>query len=243
MANPRQPQVVAYLCHTWYTDSAVHRGEGARCGSAPRAGSVAYTARSGRRRWRSAACPSRSSRPPGRRRRGAAAAGTEAPAPHMVHQVSSAPCGRCTVWECTVCGPVRHVVLPSDHDRMDGRAIPPSHAPCKPGRTRGRVARCRRVARAGDGGGRGATTGPLALLKRLEREGGREGACERRHVPGIAPGVVPERCTCNAATDTVFRKVHQSLGPHTTRGPRRGAVFAVNIGDRLFLCGSACIHS
>ena len=27
------------------------------------------------------------------------------PVPHMVHRISSAPSGGCTVWECTVCDP------------------------------------------------------------------------------------------------------------------------------------------
>ena len=30
------------------------------------------------------------------------------PAPHTVHRISSAPSARCTVWQCTVCGPVRN---------------------------------------------------------------------------------------------------------------------------------------
>ena len=30
------------------------------------------------------------------------------PVPHMVHRLSSAPSGRCTVWERTVCGPASH---------------------------------------------------------------------------------------------------------------------------------------
>ena len=53
------------------------------------------------------------------------------PVPHMVHGLSSAPGGRCTVWQCTMCGPkadrgaARHreqrarahgVTLPEDED-------------------------------------------------------------------------------------------------------------------------------
>ena len=30
------------------------------------------------------------------------------PVPHMVHGLSRAPSGRCTVWECTTCGPEAH---------------------------------------------------------------------------------------------------------------------------------------
>ena len=31
-----------------------------------------------------------------------------APVPHMVHQISSAPSARCTVWQGTMCGPATH---------------------------------------------------------------------------------------------------------------------------------------
>ena len=31
----------------------------------------------------------------------------EQPVPHVVHQLSSAPSARCTVWKCTMCGPLR----------------------------------------------------------------------------------------------------------------------------------------
>ena len=31
-----------------------------------------------------------------------------APVPHVVHQISGASSGRCTVWECTMCGPEQH---------------------------------------------------------------------------------------------------------------------------------------
>ena len=48
-------------------------------------------------------------------RASAGPASTRPPVSHMVHGISSAPSGRCTVWECTMCGPGDHPVL--EHER------------------------------------------------------------------------------------------------------------------------------
>ena len=59
----------------------------------------------------------------------------QAPVPYTVHGISSAPRGRCTVWQCTMCG--------------RGQRIESAHSSTKP---MNRKASKRRIARARSGG-------------------------------------------------------------------------------------------
>ena len=142
-SHPTHPITQAQARARTHTQSAAPQGKAAAwCGRALRAWPCAHTLRSTAGGSR-AGCraPRRYLSWVGSTRQSQARGPPPPPAPHTVHRVSSAPRGKCTVWRCTMCGPI--LLLLRCDAREERLRAEPGHTPLR------RLLRRRGVVRRG----------------------------------------------------------------------------------------------